>query len=182
LKEDISSIKTLLVHHDQTCALRERRLQTLELQIRRLNEQFLSEKFSTDQRDRLAARTYHSNWTTRYLGMSVQVVVSKDRKRNIYSVLLHWPLLWALAVMLRLTFPRPWPACHFSILRPIRTISKDAAIIKACVENSITRIRELLTSGEAHVTDRTEDNSTLLEVSALPKRKRNGADFAKVRN
>lgn len=55
------------------------------------------------------------------------------------------------------------------LLRPCfrvqNTVSANSEIVRACCEKDVSTINELVTSGEAHPNDTTEDNLTLLYVS-----------------
>lgn len=111
----------------------------------------------------LAARNYHCRWML-CIGIYLHLVLFRDGSRSIHAISLSFPLLYMIFT-LRLGFMSGWPRCpQFSLRRRIE-IQTDSEIIRACQQNNIPLIQELLANCGALVNCTTPDNLTPLRVS-----------------
>ena len=124
----------------------------------------LSERCPAHLDQQMAARIHCCNWILS-LGISLCLIVSGNEYRTIYNVMFRWPLFYSMVLVWRMSMIRGWPSGLYISIRPRTEIPSDSAIIKACQENDVKCIQNLLSNSQADVNDVTPDNLTPLRVS-----------------
>ena len=119
-------------------------------------------------RERKTAQVYQWDWSAKFPGIKLGVILPQLRVRKMFKVFAKWnvklPFGLSQIVRAQLNVQDYFPSIPKLSLRPRRIISVDSEIILACEASDILKIQDLLTSRQAHPNDRTPDNLTVFRV------------------
>ncbi|KAF8854702.1 ankyrin [Acephala macrosclerotiorum] len=170
---ELTEIKEALNEHfseqDQKLAFYDSRMNRLELSeqlfeayMRKQELRVLYERSPSDLKRRTSASIYNLILS---LGIVLRLIVSVDDSQTMYRVMVQWPLFYGMVLVWHMSISRGLPTGRMHILRPRTEIPANSAIITACLNNDIECIKKLFSSSQAHVSDVTPDNLTLLRFA-----------------
>jgi hypothetical protein len=106
------------------------------------------------------------HWMSSYLGISIDLIVSQVDGRNVHNIIVRCPLSSSKVLKSKIqTSWAPWPSLWmYPFIRIQNVIPSTSSIVEACQQGDTMRIKELMSSGNAHPNDTTADKKTLLHV------------------
>jgi hypothetical protein len=151
-------------NHEQQSIYYDSQLHLIKAYYHKESSQLTPSRTRKRSMQELAARKYCWDWLLR-LGITMQLIVSAEDYHNAYSIFISWPLFYSVVFIWRMTIMNGRPNLPYVSLRPHIVIPDDAAIIQACKQRDLLRIKNLLSELRAHVNSVTRENLTLLRVS-----------------